>query len=295
MTYLYFILPPVIIVIVTALILYLLSRKSFGGEKSEKRKKIIKTKSSASKKSLVGVQEGFLNILEKGAHGLKGIFAKLHGKFGNLLGSIKVKAKKKGDFSKDSGIFERSVLKDEQEKAPESIAASNKKEGIKKRIGPIIKRKKKEDKEGRVEERFKRRGEGIIRKSWRQTVDFSRSSRKLKSSVLSREEKKESKGVAKVENEKEKEKNEAPMVSKEVVYPEARIMREKNENIEKMLVERIASDPRDVEAYEKLGNYYEERKSYDDALSCFKYVLKLNPESKRAERKVMKIQDLMSR
>ncbi|EKE20685.1 MAG: hypothetical protein ACD_7C00503G0003 [uncultured bacterium] len=64
------------------------------------------------------------------------------------------------------------------------------------------------------------------------------------------------------------------MISKEVVYPE-----EKREELESILVERIASDPRDIEAYERLGDYYVSQENNVDAESCYKQVIKLNPQS----------------
>lgn len=64
------------------------------------------------------------------------------------------------------------------------------------------------------------------------------------------------------------------MVSKEVAYPE-----ERREELESILVERIASDPRDIEAYERLGDYYVSQGNKVDAESCYKQVLKLNPQS----------------
>lgn len=64
------------------------------------------------------------------------------------------------------------------------------------------------------------------------------------------------------------------MISKEAVYPE-----EKKEELENILVERIAADPRDIEAYERLGDYYVSQGNKEDAKSCYKQVLKLNPKS----------------
>lgn len=64
------------------------------------------------------------------------------------------------------------------------------------------------------------------------------------------------------------------MISKEVVYPE-----ERKEELESILVERIASDPRDIEAYERLGDYYVSQENHVDAEACYKQVLKLNPQS----------------
>ncbi|MFA6184321.1 MAG: tetratricopeptide repeat protein [Parcubacteria group bacterium] len=64
------------------------------------------------------------------------------------------------------------------------------------------------------------------------------------------------------------------MISKEATYPE-----ENKEELESLLVERIASDPRDIEAYERLGDYYVSQGNKVDAESCYKQVLKLNPQS----------------
>lgn len=64
------------------------------------------------------------------------------------------------------------------------------------------------------------------------------------------------------------------MLSKEVAYPE-----EKKDELENILVERIAADPRDIEAYERLGDYYVSQGNNSDAKACYKQVLKLNPQS----------------
>lgn len=71
------------------------------------------------------------------------------------------------------------------------------------------------------------------------------------------------------------------MVSKEVVYPE-----ERKEELESMLVERIAHDPRDIEAYERLGDYYVSQENRIDAEACYKQVLKLNPQSLSVKNKL---------
>lgn len=70
------------------------------------------------------------------------------------------------------------------------------------------------------------------------------------------------------------EREERVMISDEITYPE-----EKKEELENILVERIATDPRDIEAYERLGDYYVSQGNTDDAHSCYKQVLKLNPKS----------------
>ncbi len=71
------------------------------------------------------------------------------------------------------------------------------------------------------------------------------------------------------------------MVSKEVVYPE-----KEKEELENVLIERIAADPRDIEAYERLGDYYVSRKNEKDARECYRQVLRLNPRSVSVKKKL---------
>ena len=54
---------------------------------------------------------------------------------------------------------------------------------------------------------------------------------------------------------------------------------EKKDILEKILVERIATNPKDIEAYERLGEYYFEIENWNYAKECFKQVLKLNPRN----------------
>ena len=71
------------------------------------------------------------------------------------------------------------------------------------------------------------------------------------------------------------------MISEKVVLPG-----EKKEELENILIERIAVDPRDIEAYERLGDYYVGQSNYDDARECYKQVLKLNPHSASVKNKL---------
>lgn len=82
-----------------------------------------------------------------------------------------------------------------------------------------------------------------------------------------------------------------PMVSEEMVQPEARPS-EKNE-YEQILIDRIAANPKDIEAYERLGDYCIERKNYVDAKECFSQVLKLNPGYRRAKMKMRRLEKML--
>ena len=76
------------------------------------------------------------------------------------------------------------------------------------------------------------------------------------------------------------------MVSEEVVYPEIKKEEAEKEELENILIERIASDPRDIEAYERLGDYYLGQKNGRDARECYRQVLKLNPRNDSVKRKL---------
>lgn len=88
-------------------------------------------------------------------------------------------------------------------------------------------------------------------------------------------------------SEAKKEKIVPPMVSEKAVHPEP------EENVkseyENSLIERIAMNPRDIEAYERLGDYYVEQGNPTDAVECFKQVVKLSPGNRKAKLAVRKL------
>lgn len=94
---------------------------------------------------------------------------------------------------------------------------------------------------------------------------------------------------------KEIEKPIRPMLSEEIVAPDAKvdIKTEIKSKLEELLIERIASDPRDIEAYERLGDYYMERNIYKDARECFRQVLKLSPANRRAKMKMKRLERIL--
>ncbi len=79
-----------------------------------------------------------------------------------------------------------------------------------------------------------------------------------------------------------------PMIKRSAVYPEIPKIERKDE-LENILIERIASDPRDVEAYERLGDYYYGRRNTKDAIDCYKQVLKLSPVNRAVKIKLGRI------
>ena len=84
-----------------------------------------------------------------------------------------------------------------------------------------------------------------------------------------------------------------PMLAEKITVPES--MRETKDQLEELLIERIAVNPRDIEAYERLGEYYMEIKSYNDAKECFKQVIKLNPTNRNVKYKIRRLEYLLSK
>jgi len=66
-----------------------------------------------------------------------------------------------------------------------------------------------------------------------------------------------------------------------------------NEKLEEVLIKRIAVNPRDIEAYERLGDYYLERENHSDSLECFRQVLKLSPAHYKAKTRIRKLEGLL--
>lgn len=82
-----------------------------------------------------------------------------------------------------------------------------------------------------------------------------------------------------------------PLIREAVTNPQLEI-KEKNQ-LEEVLIKRIAINPRDIEAYERLGDYYMEGENYRDSHECFKQVLALSPSHYKAKIRIRKIEKLI--
>lgn len=90
---------------------------------------------------------------------------------------------------------------------------------------------------------------------------------------------------------KEKEIPAKPMISQKVVLPES--AEDSKVQYEKILIERIAANPRDIEAYERLGDYYSEQENSKDSLECYKQVLKLSPINRKAKMHIKRLERVL--
>lgn len=84
-----------------------------------------------------------------------------------------------------------------------------------------------------------------------------------------------------------------PIISDKVAVP--RIKPEIKNRLERILIERIASNPKDTEAYERLGEYYFEIENYEHSKECFKQVVKLDTMNVNAKDKMRKLERLLTR
>jgi len=84
-----------------------------------------------------------------------------------------------------------------------------------------------------------------------------------------------------------------PMVSEKVAKPKYKT--EIKDRLEELLIERIAANPKDVEAYERLGEYYMEIENFEFSKECFKQVIKLSPNNRNARYKIKKLERLLGK
>ena len=82
-----------------------------------------------------------------------------------------------------------------------------------------------------------------------------------------------------------------PIISDRVVVPKRR--REVKGRLEELLIERIAANPKDIEAYERLGEYYLEVKNLEHAKECFKQILRMNPTNSNVKYKMRKLERML--
>jgi len=257
MFYLYFVLPPVVIVVSLALIIFLISRKSLEIE----RQVMVGKKDENESRFSMTLKSFWFKFLEKLAHWFKIFSLKMHNWIENRLKFIKTRKstielnleKTNGKkIENDTEIFAQKETSNNIKNSQNNFSDD----------APVVKNI--ETVEAEVDEKKSPmdvvKGEKISR-----FRGFFRKKEKEQEEILERE----------FSVPQEIQEEEAIMVSEKVAYPEE----ERKDELENILVERIASDPRDIEAYERLGDYYVSQGNRNDAEACYKQVLKLNPQS----------------
>lgn len=78
-----------------------------------------------------------------------------------------------------------------------------------------------------------------------------------------------------------------PLIRETATHPQKNAI-DKNK-LEEALIRRIAVNPRDIEAYERLGDYYLEKENYCDSHECFSQVLMLSPTHRKARLRIRRL------
>jgi len=64
---------------------------------------------------------------------------------------------------------------------------------------------------------------------------------------------------------------------------------------EQEYIEVLMKDPADIKAYWKLGLIYSKRRNYDDALACFRQIVKIDPSYTKAKQKAIELMEKMKK
>lgn len=64
---------------------------------------------------------------------------------------------------------------------------------------------------------------------------------------------------------------------------------------EQEYIEMLMKNPADIKAYWKLGLIYSKRRNYDDALACFRQIVKIDPTYTKAKQKALELMEKMKR
>lgn len=239
MFYLYFVLPPAVIVLSIALIIFLISRRSLDIE----REILVGGKNEGESRLKMEFRSKWLHFLEKIAHLFKIFSLRIHNWIEKRLVFIKT----------EKNEIELDLDKKDSEKNGDNLTPTSNEDIFSYKI------------EEKIEE-----APQVINEV-KNSMDVVRGGRinRIRKMFAKKEI---------VQNDQTDDffefKEERIMISKDVVHPE-----EKKDELESILVERIAADPRDIEAYERLGDYYVSQSNKADAEACYKQVLKLNPQS----------------
>ena len=276
--YIYLVLPPIVIILGIAGMIYLISRRS---SDIEKKKESLETEEKIKSTFKEKISNFFLRFLERLTRWFKIVSLRWHNVIENWLAKISEKRKKYADKKK------------EQKKA--IAVTSDKKKKNKRRIFTFWKKSDKKA-ESAENNQVKPETEKEIPAEEKEVKEVKK--RKAKKHLFKSFPKKSPLREKKKENNFSRSQRErgnkmdvvTGTVSQKIVYPEKK--REKNE-LERILIERIAVNPKDMEAYERLGNYYEEIEEWSDAEACYMQVLKLSVNNYRVKIKLERVQRII--
>lgn len=81
-----------------------------------------------------------------------------------------------------------------------------------------------------------------------------------------------------------------PVLKRETARPDTDMRRPGKDPREVSLLSRIVENPRDISAYEELGDWYFAERSMEDAKECYRQALKLHPTNRAIKIKIRKLE-----
>ena len=259
---LYLIVPPIIIVLAIIALLWYLSRKATDPLVQER----VHEQESHKPVRFLSLREWMLRLLEKLAQRSKNHSLKMHNALHNWLQTIRASRKK---VAEEKQWVEEERFEEEVEDKIEFFE-------------PVVPERK-------VEEIV------VAAPEPREAHSFS--------IPLMRRHKREGNDIPPVEKVKivaakvaqvTSEIVERPMVSAKVTVPDNRKRVGRGGSAEEDLIGRIATNPKDFEAYEALGDFYMDSGNIKDAKECYRQVLKLSPVQRMVKIKIRRLEKLLS-
>jgi tetratricopeptide (TPR) repeat protein len=250
----YLIVPPIIVVIAIVFLLWYLLRKASDPLVQERVHELEGHKTTHFR----GIKEWGLRLLEKFAQRSKNRSLKMHNSLHNWLQSIRASRKKVAGEKKQEEAYEEA-------REEEEYSFQEERQVVEQQVDSIEERVPQED--------TKKSAFAI---------------------PLMRRHKRDAEERAALSTEQKTVVSERPMVSTKATLPENKKRSGKGGSPEEEMIGRIATNPKDFEAYEALGDFYMENGNIKDAKECYRQVLKLSPVQRMVKIKIRRLEKLLS-
>lgn len=251
----YLIVPPIIVVLAIVLLLWYLSKKS---DDPSVQKRVLSLDGVPKKKRFQSFHEWRLRSLEKFVQRSKNSSLKIHNAFHTWLQSIRTRRQNENKREYRVADTDSGI-----------VFSSDTKNETESRGAEVVQ----DETFQSTESRF--------------SIPLIRRKKRVEHSL----EEESSSHEVKISEEEREEKVERPMVSEKVAVPE---QKRKQGSPEEDLIARIATNPKDFEAYEALGDFYMENGNVKDAKECYRQVLKLSPVHRMVKIKIRRLEKLLS-
>jgi tetratricopeptide (TPR) repeat protein len=263
---LYLIVPPIIIVLAIIGLLWYLSRKANDPLVQER----VHEQEARASKHFLGLREWSLRFLEKFAQRSKNRSLKMHNALHNWLQSIRESRKKVAEEKQHVGEERYEDKEEDKIEFFETVTSNQEEEKI---VDSLLE-------EVQQKNSF--------------AIPFMRRHKRDGQEVAPAPIEKVRIVAAKVATDSREREEDRPMVSAKVAVPEARKRSIKGGSSEEDMIGRIATNPKDFEAYEALGDFYMESGNIKDAKECYRQVLKLSPVQRMVKIKIRRLEKLLS-